>query len=71
MALVVVGLGVGCPALAASKAPRRSEPVCAVQDCKTKKIVDNGCSDDGRCAACVNACPQDLPPLPPVGDGGP
>jgi hypothetical protein len=38
-------------------APRgRTEPVCAVQDCATGRILDDGCADDGRCASCVNAC---------------
>ena len=38
-------------------APRgRTEPVCAVQDCATGRIVDDGCADDGRCASCVNPC---------------
>ena len=35
-------------------------PRCAVQDCKTGNIVDDGCVDDGKggrlCAACVNVC---------------
>ena len=34
----------------------RSVPVCASQDCATSRILDDGCTDDGRCASCVNAC---------------
>ena len=36
----------------------RSVPVCATQDCASGRIVDDGCTDDGRCASCVNACPS-------------
>jgi len=36
-------------------------PRCATQDCATGKIIDNGCTPDGRCASCVNFCP---PPTP-------
>jgi hypothetical protein len=40
--------------------PRRT-PSCAVQDCKTHQIIDDGCVDDEKggklCASCVNACP--------------
>jgi len=36
--------------------PDRKTPICAVQDCATGKVVDNGCTDDGRCASCMNAC---------------
>jgi hypothetical protein len=43
------------------RAPRRSTPVCAVQDCRTHRIIDDGCASDGRCASCVNACPPDPP----------
>lgn len=35
----------------------RPQPVCATQDCATGKMLDDGCSDDGRCMSCVNACP--------------
>jgi hypothetical protein len=34
----------------------RQVPACAQMDCVTGKIVDNGCSVDGRCMACVNSC---------------
>lgn len=46
---------VGCrePANARSK---RTQPVCATQDCATGKVIDDGCAADGRCASCVNAC---------------
>ncbi|HEY8040200.1 MAG TPA: hypothetical protein VIF15_10430 [Polyangiaceae bacterium] len=43
----------------------RSVPICAVQDCATHKMVDDGCADDGRCASCVNTCP------PPASGAGP
>jgi hypothetical protein len=36
----------------------RGVPVCATQDCATGRILDDGCTDDGRCASCVNACPN-------------
>jgi len=35
----------------------RATPVCATQDCATKKIIDDGCAADGRCASCLNPCP--------------
>jgi ferredoxin len=38
----------------------RSVPVCATQDCATGRIVDDGCTEDRRCASCVNACPSAL-----------
>jgi hypothetical protein len=36
----------------------RGVPICATQDCATGRILDDGCTDDGRCASCVNACPS-------------
>jgi hypothetical protein len=56
----LVLLGVGGPKKA--KHPERKEPACAVQDCKTHKIIDDGCTDDGRCSSCVNVC--EPPPTP-------
>ncbi|MFN7697821.1 MAG: hypothetical protein ACK6CU_09830 [Deltaproteobacteria bacterium] len=41
----------------------RSSPVCATQDCATGRILDDGCSDDGRCASCIHPCPR--APAPP------
>jgi hypothetical protein len=40
-----------------AKRSTRTTPVCATQDCATKKILDDGCAADGKCASCVNACP--------------
>jgi hypothetical protein len=66
--LVAAALGsllLACP----RKAPpqrARSVPVCATQDCATGRIVDDGCTDDGRCASCVNACPGPAVATPPV-----
>lgn len=37
-------------------ASKRQEPSCAQLDCSTGRIVDNGCSIDGRCLSCVNDC---------------
>lgn len=34
----------------------RANPICAVQDCKTGEIIDDGCSADGRCKSCINDC---------------
>jgi hypothetical protein len=35
---------------------RRSVPVCAVQDCKTGEIIDDGCAYKGKCKECINDC---------------
>jgi hypothetical protein len=45
-------------------APRsdRSNPVCAVQDCVTGEILDDGCAHDGRCKSCINDCGQRVAP---------
>jgi hypothetical protein len=45
-------------------APRsdRSNPVCAVQNCATGEILDDGCSHDGRCKSCINDCGQRVAP---------
>src|SRR5258708_2800127 len=50
----------------------RNTPTCAVQDCVTGRILDDGCSSDGRCVSCVNECPvttggagQDALTVPP------
>lgn len=40
----------------------RSEAVCAVQDCATGKILDDGCSDDGHCKQCINDCGGKMAP---------
>ena len=42
---------------------QRRDPVCAQMDCSTGRIVDNGCSVDGRCLSCVNPC--NVTPLEP------
>jgi hypothetical protein len=46
-------LAIGCPQSAKS---HRSSPVCAVQDCKTGEIIDDGCAQDGKCKSCINDC---------------
>jgi hypothetical protein len=40
----------------------RKEPICAVQDCATGKILDDGCDETGRCASCINSCTSGEPP---------
>jgi hypothetical protein len=40
----------------------RKKPTCAVQDCASGKIVDDGCDESGRCASCVNSCTSGVPP---------
>lgn len=40
----------------------RKEPICAVQDCATGKIIDDGCDETGRCASCINSCALSEPP---------
>lgn len=40
----------------------RKEPVCAIQDCATGKIRDDGCDETGRCASCINSCTSGEPP---------
>jgi hypothetical protein len=54
----------GCP----SKMHKRSDPVCALRDCASGKIIDDGCSDDGRCASCVSPCGTGITPtqVPPT-----
>ena len=34
----------------------RPVPVCAVQDCKSGEILDDGCAADGKCKSCINDC---------------
>lgn len=34
----------------------RATPVCAIRDCKTGLIIDDGCSYDGKCKSCSNDC---------------
>jgi len=58
----------------------RSTPVCAIQDCESHVVIDNGCTSDGRCLSCINTCPETpvsiSPPAAsgalevPPGDGG-
>jgi hypothetical protein len=65
-------LGYGLLVVAASacrseeQGHRRETPVCAIQDCATGRIVDDGCVGGGlgsrRCLACVNACEADTAP---------
>lgn len=42
----------------------RKAPTCAVRDCETGKIVDDGCVRDGlfgrTCAACTFVCPGQI-----------
>ena len=40
----------------------RTEPTCAVRDCKTGKVIDDGCVDglfSKKCAACTVLCPDE------------
>jgi hypothetical protein len=65
--IVVVGRRIVLVLLvAAAWACGHREPRCAVQDCKTHQIIDDGCVTDWKggktCASCVNACPDDVPP---------
>lgn len=56
VAASMLGIGLeGCP----PKVQKRSDPVCAVRDCATGKIIDDGCTEDGRCASCVSPCGND------------
>lgn len=34
----------------------RPTPVCAVRDCSSGLIIDDGCSADGKCLSCANDC---------------
>jgi len=43
----------------------RAVPTCAVQDCDTGKILDDGCAADGRCKSCINDCGQRVAPHTP------
>lgn len=40
----------------------RKEPICAVQDCATGEVIDDGCDATGRCASCINSCVSGTPP---------
>jgi hypothetical protein len=44
--------GLGCP----GGNKHRNLPVCAIQDCETGEIVDDGCAEDGSCRRCINDC---------------
>jgi hypothetical protein len=57
LAAVLGSLLLACPRRTPAQRGR-SVPVCATQDCATGRILDDGCTDDGRCASCVNACPN-------------
>lgn len=59
-ALLLAAAG-GCRACSGNAQRRRSTPICAVQDCATGQVIDDGCSADGRCLSCINPCP---PPTP-------
>ena len=63
--VLVLLAAAGCRACAGGPAQRRETPTCALQDCATGKIIDNGCSSDGHCLSCINACPGDAVPAPP------
>jgi hypothetical protein len=47
----------GSPGAAPTSGTVHATPVCAVQDCATGKITDNGCTPSGECASCINYCP--------------
>lgn len=44
----------GCPGNFVNK--DRPTPVCAVRDCESGLIIDDGCSADGKCLSCANDC---------------
>jgi hypothetical protein len=52
----------GCPEPAR---PPRAQPVCAVQDCKSGEIIDDGCADNGKCSPCINDCGGKVAPRLP------
>jgi hypothetical protein len=54
--IAAFALAPACGKKVEERSKGRKEPVCAVQDCVTNKILDNGCDDTGRCASCVNSC---------------
>jgi len=56
-----IGLLTACPPAPTSPAMRPRDPTCAVRDCATGKIIDNGCTADGRCETCVNFCKNGVP----------
>jgi hypothetical protein len=39
--------------------------VCAVQDCKSGEIIDDGCADNGKCSPCINDCGGKVAPRLP------
>jgi hypothetical protein len=49
----VLLLAAACPDPAKSN---RTTPICAVRDCKTGEIIDDGCVVGGKCKSCVNDC---------------
>jgi len=64
--LAAIGLAPACEKSSKDelleKRKGRKEPVCAVQDCATGEIIDDGCDQTGRCLSCVNSC---APPVAP------
>jgi hypothetical protein len=59
-ALIAIS-ALGCRDAVSAKS-KRKDPVCATQDCATGKIVDDGCTADGRCTSCVNSCTAPVKP---------
>jgi hypothetical protein len=78
VALAVVAVGLVALGVRRSLGPR--VPICALQDCTTKQIIDDGCSKtwfilDEQCLACATMCrnePRDRSDerLPRLRDGG-
>jgi hypothetical protein len=56
--LIALAFAPGCRSCTANRASGRASPVCAVQDCATGNIIDDGCAADGRCLSCVTPCPN-------------
>lgn len=50
---LLLALLAACPG---SAKHRRATAICAVRDCETGEIIDDGCAADGSCTSCVNDC---------------
>jgi hypothetical protein len=61
--IVSMAANAGCRSCASHNRPGRATPICAVQDCTSGRVVDDGCADDGRCLSCVNPCSSSTPPV--------
>lgn len=56
----IAGAAIGLCLVQLSACPQtnnsRLTPVCALRDCETGELIDDGCSADGRCKSCSNDC---------------